>query len=300
MKDLEHDNWKGNTGGTPWMQRTLVRWLKHTPLQLPYFCMAWMVPFYMLFNHQGYLAIYHYFRQRHGYGPLKAFGHVYLNHFRFGQVIIDRFAMFAGKRFKLEVKGQELFDELDREEKGFLIISSHVGNYELAGYTLVPKNKTFNALVFAGESEQMMKGRNQMFAGKRINMIPMMEDLSHIFKINSALADGNIVSIPGDRIFGSPRHVAVDFMGGKANFPLGPFAIAAQRDIKVLAVFVMKTGIHRYHAKVVKLETPEATQRKEMPVSLATAFAKELETVVREHPEQWFNFFEFWNESRGQ
>lgn len=282
------------------MQRTLIRWLRHTPLELPYFCMAWMVPFYMLFNHKGYLAIYHYFRQRHGYGRLKAFGCVYLNHFRFGQIIIDRFAMFAGKRFKLEVKGQELFDELDGEEKGFLIISSHVGNYELAGYTLIPKNKTFNALVFAGESEQMMKGRSQMFAGKRINMIPMKEDMSHVFKINSILADGDIVSIAGDRIFGSPRHVAVDFMGGKANFPLGPFALAAQRDIKVLAVFVMKTGIHTYQAKVVKLGIPEATKRTEVPGLLATMFAKELETVVREHPEQWFNFFEFWNESGSQ
>lgn len=282
------------------MQRTLIRWLRHTPLELPYFCMAWMVPFYMLFNHKGYLAIYHYFRQRHGYGRLKAFGCVYLNHFRFGQIIIDRFAMFAGKRFKLEVKGQELFDELDREEKGFLIISSHVGNYELAGYTLIPKNKTFNALVFAGESEQMMKGRSQMFAGKRINMIPMKEDMSHVFKINSILADGDIVSIAGDRIFGSPRHVAVDFMGGKANFPLGPFALAAQRDIKVLAVFVMKTGIHTYQAKVVKLGIPEAAKRTEVPGLLATMFAKELETVVREHPEQWFNFFEFWNESGSQ
>lgn len=300
MKNLDHDNWKGNTGGTPWMQRTLIRWLKHTPLGVPYFCMAWMVPFYMIFNHKGYLAIYHYFRQRHGYGRLNAFGYVYLNHFRFGQVIIDRFAMFAGKHFKLEVKGQELFDELDREEKGFLIISSHVGNYELAGYSLTPKNKTFNALVFAGESEQMMKGRSLMFAGKRINMIPVMEDMSHIFKINSALADGNIVSIPGDRIFGSPRHITVDFMGGKANFPLGPFAMAAQREIKVLAVFVIKTSIHTYHAKVVKLEVPKDIKKAEVPSCLAIAFAKELEIVVREHPEQWFNFFEFWNESRCQ
>ena len=282
------------------MQRTLIRWLRHAPLEVPYFCMAWMVPFYMLFNHKGYLAIYHYFRQHHGYSRLKAFGCVYLNHFRFGQVIIDRFAMFAGKRFKLEVKGQELFDELDRKEKGFLIISSHVGNYELAGYTLVPKNKSFNALVYAGESEQMMKGRSQMFEGKRINMIPMMEDMSHIFKINSVLADGNIVSIPGDRIFGSPRHVAVDFMGGKANFPLGPFAIAAQRDIKVLVVFVMKTGIHAYHANVVRLEVPKGTKRTEVPHSLAASFAKELETTMRTYPEQWFNFFEFWNEPRGQ
>lgn len=278
------------------MQRTLIKWLRHAPLELPYFCMAWMVPFYMLFNHKGYLAIYHYFRERHGYGRLKAFGHVYLNHFRFGQIIIDRFAMFAGKRFKLEVEGQDLFDELDNEEDGFLVISSHVGNYELAGYTLVPKRKTFNALVFAGESEQVMRGRQMMFAGKHINMILMKEDMAHVFEINSVLADGNIVSIPGDRIFGSPKHVTIDFMGGKANFPLGPFAIAARRDIKALAVFVMKTGTHTYEAKVVRPQIAKDTPKEEKPKALASSFAKELEAIVRKYPEQWFNFFEFWNE----
>lgn len=276
------------------MQRMLIRWFKHTPLAIPYFCMAWMIPFYMAFNHKSYLAIYHYFRKRHGYGRVKAFSHVYLNHFRFGQVIIDRFAMFAGRHFKLEVDGQELFDELDSCEEGFLIISSHVGNYELAGYSLAPQGKTFNVLVFAGETEQVMKGRESMFEGKRIRMIPVQADMSHVFAINAALAEGNIISIPGDRVFGSPRHMSVDFMGDKANFPLGPFAIAAQRGINVLTVFVMKQSMYKYHIRVKRLQMSESLKKTEKPKALAEAFACELESTMREFPDQWFNYFNFW------
>ena len=89
-----------------------------------------------LYNHNGYLAIYRYFRNRHGYGRLKAFIYVYINHFRFGQIIIDRFAMYAGKHFEMEIEGQDMFDELDNSDDGFIQLSSHVGNYELAGYSL--------------------------------------------------------------------------------------------------------------------------------------------------------------------
>ena len=138
MNTLEDRDWKGNTGGTPWMQRTLVTWFRHSPLILPYFCMAWILPFYMVKNPKGYRAIYRYFRKRHHYGRLKAFWYVYVNYFRFGQIIIDRFAMYAGKHFQLETEGQELFDELDRSDKGFIQLMLETTSWR---DILLPRNK---------------------------------------------------------------------------------------------------------------------------------------------------------------
>lgn len=44
------------------------------------------------------------------------------------------------------------------------------------------------------------------------------------------LQNGEILSLPADRIFGeNSRHYDIDFMGHKAKFPVGPFAAAAQR-----------------------------------------------------------------------
>ncbi len=296
MNTLEDRDWKGNTGGTPWMQRTLVTWFRHSPLILPYFCMAWILPFYMVKNPKGYRAIYRYFRKRHHYGRLKAFWYVYVNYFRFGQIIIDRFAMYAGKHFQLETEGQELFDELDRSDKGFIQLSSHVGNYELAGYSLAPKQKSFNALIFGGETAQVMNGRRSMFLGKRIHMIPLSEDMSHVFLINNALAEGNIVSIPGDRFFGASRVVTCSFMEGKAGFPPGPFSMAVQRSVNMLAVFVMKTSIRKYHIYVRQLPVPSGTNKQDKIKELAQAFANELENMIRMYPTQWFNYFDFWEE----
>ena len=78
-------------------------------------------------------------------------------------------------------------------------------------------------------------------------------------------------------------------------FPLGPFATIAQRDVPTLVVLVVKTGIKRYHAVVKRLPMPDShLPRKERIRQLAQAYADELERVVRQHPEQWFNFFSIW------
>lgn len=286
--------WKGDTGGKPWMQKAMILWFRHMPLFVPYFCMAWVVPFYMVFHHAAYLSTYRYFRYRLKYGVLRSFANVYLNHYRFGQIVIDRFAMYAGRKFEIKVEGQDLFDELENKENGFVILSSHVGNYELAGYSLTPQNKTFNALVYAGETKQVMEGRKAMFEDKRIRMIPVTEDMSHIFQINNALEEGNIVSIPGDRIFGSLRYVEAELLGAIAHFPLGPFAIAIQRDVQMLAVFVMKESVLGYKITVRKLETPKEGRRQEKIAILAKNFAAELDMILRQYPEQWFNYFDFW------
>lgn len=295
---LDHSEWKGTTGGTPWMQRFMVKTFRHMPLFIPYWCMGWVILFYMLFNHQEYLWTYRYFRKRRGFSRLKSFIWVYVNHFRFGQVVVDRFAMYSGKHFELHVEGQELFDELEAGESGFIQVGSHVGNYELAGYTLVAKHKTFNALVFSGETEEVASGRNRMFADKNIKVVPVSPDLSHIFTLNSALADGNIVSIPGDRIFGSPKYLVCDFMGSKARFPLGPYAMAVQRDVPMLAVFVMKESTKRYNVYVRRLELPadKPLKRNEKMAALAQTFATEMEKILDTYPSQWYNYFDFWKD----
>lgn len=287
MSEFEHKNWSGTTDGTPWMQKTLIRWFRHTTLLIPYWCMGWIVPFYMLFRHKGYIASYRFYRHRFHKNPLKAFGCVYANHFRFGQVIVDRFAAYAGHRFHFEVEGQNLFDELESAEESFLQLSSHVGNYELAGYSLKPRHKVLHALVFGGETETVMSSRAQMFAQHGVKMVPVCRDMSHVFVLNEALREGNIVSMPGDRIFGSPRSISCTFLGAVAQFPMGPFAMAEQRHTPVLAIFVMKTGIKSYKIYVRRLSGTDKQ-------SLCQSFATELENIVKQYPIQWFNFYDFW------
>ena len=58
----------------------------------------------------------------------------YRNHCLFSQVVIDKFAMYAGKSFDVAIEGTDRFKELEQQDAGFVQLSSHIGNYEIAGY----------------------------------------------------------------------------------------------------------------------------------------------------------------------
>jgi predicted LPLAT superfamily acyltransferase len=121
--------------------------------------------------------------------------------------------------------------------------------------------------------------------------------MSHLFAANAALQNGEIVSMPADRVFGSTKSVECDFLNGKADFPVGAFALATSFEVEVLAIFCVKISAKKY--KIIcknVLNTPPSTPttKHEQIANLAKKYVAELEKIVRQYPEQWFNFYEFW------
>lgn len=291
---MEQKQWAGSTYGSGWMHRCLIRSLRFIDVRFLYlFSAIFVIPVCIVLNESRKTA-YHYFRRILGYGRCKAAWSVYVNHCLFGQVVIDKFAMYAGKRFDVEVDGMQYFNELASRDEGFLHLSSHIGNYEIAGYTLVSERKTINAVVYAHEKATVMENRNNMFVKTNIKMITLKEDMSHLFEIDEAVCGGDIVSFPTDRFMGQAKCVECDFLGRPAKFPQGPFSVAAMRGLDVLAVNVMKTGAKKYHIYVTPLHYDKQQPRKEQIRQLSQAYVTELEKRVLQYPTQWYNFFDFW------
>lgn len=303
-EDTTHDNgqqqWSGGTDGSNWMHRALIASIKYINIRLIYLGMAVLVvPFYLLFSRKGYRAIYRYFRQHHHFGRFKSFAYTYYNHYRFGQVVIDRFAVYAGKKFEFEVEGNDDFLDLYHGDEGFMILSSHVGNYEMVGYAFEVSDKKFNALVYPGEAKAIMENRARLFSGNNISMIAVSNDMSHIIKMSQALANGEILSIFGDRIFGSPRYIECELLGSPVRLPLGPYSLAVQREVPVLTMFAIKQSAKRYKIVAHRLQLPsgyEKAKRLEKAEAIAHEYIRQLESIVKLHPEQWFNYFDFWND----
>ena len=264
------------------MQRSLVRLAGALHPVILYGVVALVIPFYMLFDGKGRRASFSFYRKRMGFGPLKSFAGVYRNFFAMGKIVIDRFAMYGGRTFSFDIDEQNCLEDLSKGEKGFVVASSHVGNFELAGYSLSLGQKRLNALVYAAETEAVMAGRKKLFEQRNIRMVPVGEDMQHLFVVSAALADGEVVAVPADRLFGSEKSVTCSFFGQDARFPAGPYALAAARDVPVVAVFVMKTGVTSYRISAIKVDD-------------AASFASVFEETVRKYPYQWFNFFNFWD-----
>lgn len=293
---MENKEWSGDTFGTSFMHKWLISALRHTDVRIWYaFTAIFIVPWCMFFS-EAAKTTYEYFRLRHGLGNLKALWKTYVTLCLFAQVVIDRFALYAGKKMKLKVDGIDLFKRLSARQEGFVILSAHIGCYEMSGYELSSDGKPFNVLVYAGEKAAVMSGRSRLFAEHNIRMIPVTPDMSHLYKIEQALAGGEIVSIPGDRVFGSGRTVSVSLLGGVAELPYGPFSVPAMRGLDVLAINVMKTSVKGYTVYFTPLQYDKDAPRKVQVQQLAEAYAAELERMLRLYPTQWFNFFEFWKQ----
>jgi predicted LPLAT superfamily acyltransferase len=295
----EKRKWRGYTGGGFWGQWGLIMLFKLSDVRIGYYLLALVVPFYMLFSRKSYRAIFHYFQKQWGYSVWKSFTGAYRNHFVFGQVILDRFAFFAGKKnpFEVEIIGNEHFIRLVNGEKGFIVAGSHIGNFEIAGYLLRSEKKKMNVLVYPDETKIIQKNRSRVLEKNNIHLIPVQNDMSHLFAVNTALQNGEIVSLPCDRNFGSAKSVECNFLNGKADFPIGAFAMATHFDVETLTIFVIKKASKKYIVYVKPIEIKEQQYpltKREKIEQCVYSFVGEMENKIRQYPEQWFNYYEFW------
>ncbi|MDE7473875.1 MAG: lysophospholipid acyltransferase family protein [Muribaculaceae bacterium] len=293
--------WTGTTSGSSWMHRSLIQMLRFLPLRFMYgFAAVFVLPFCIAFNRKPVKAISQYFKGRHGLRGSKLALAVWKSHYLMMQVVIDRFAAYGGTRFRYELEGNEAFKELESQPEGFILLTSHVGNSEMVGYSLGSSIKPMSALVYAGEAASVMENRRRLLEQHNIHMIPVNETLDHLFMINEALANGNIVGMPADRIIGSQKVFDTTFLNTPTKFPLGPFATAVQRDVAAVAVFMMKESAKQYRLIVrpIKLDEQEqaSLNRRERMVAMGRKYAAALDEVVKRYPCQWFNYYDFWNE----
>jgi len=264
------------------------------------FVAIFVLPVWMMLKRNPVKHISLYFKNRYGLRGFKLYMAVWHNHYRMMQVVIDRFAAYSGRRFDYELEGNEAFKTLEKKPEGFILLSSHIGNSELVGYTLGSSKKKMSVLVYAGENQSVMENRRRLLGKHNIEMIKVDNTFDHLFEMNTALSKGNIVGMPADRIMGSQKTFTTRFLDTPTRFPLGPFATAVQRDVAAVAIFMMKESTKRYRLIVRPIQLTEEENatlgRRDKMNIMGVRFANALEEIVRRYPDQWFNYFDFWNE----
>ena len=296
-------DWQGKTQGGKFGLKPLLLFFRIFPLSVGYFILWFIIPFYILFARKGYKSIYHYFRERRGLGPFKSFVNTFKNHYIFGQILLDRFALFAGKKnvFSVNVERNDIIIDLIAKKRGGIIISSHVGNFEIAGYLFNLGDSKMHGLIFGEENPTLLQFRDKILSKNNISLIPVSPDLSHMFTIMNVIKKGEFVAVPGDRSFHGTRVHSCEFLGKKTNFPTGVFSMAEKLNVPIISLFVMKSGSKAYNIYLKKIE-PDTEKKyntkQEKIVGHLEVFVKEVENIVNKYPEQWFNFYDFWGDMK--
>jgi len=289
-------SWKGTTDGGDFGINSLFFMIRVFGLRTMYFFMAFAIPFYVFFRKEARTGIMNYYQKIHGFPKSRSFFRVFTNNFLFGKMMFDRFAIMAGDRnFNIEFINNDKFWDLIEQPEGFMLGSSHIGSFELAGYMFHQDKKKINSLVFDGESAAMQRRRIEAFNKNGITEIAVKSDMSHVFAIKNAFDNGEIVSMPCDRMLGSTKNIKVFINNVETYLPLGPFITSAQMNVKLLSVFVMREKFRHYKVYVNEISADEVLPSRDKAKIYADSFANDIQEIINHYPDQWFNFYNFWN-----
>jgi len=292
-------SWKGKTRGGLAGYKIFFALLKYTGLPFAYFLLRFVALYFFLFLPKAFKAIYPFYRKRFLFGFFHSLQMVYKNYYVFGQVLLDKVAVMAGfpVKFSFTYEGEEHLRKIVADRTGGLLISAHIGNFEMAGNMLERLETEVNIIMFDAEHEKI-KNYLDSVTRRKFNVIAIKEDNSHIYEINKAFREKQLVCIHGDRFVKGSKTLSVEFLGEKANFPTGPFYLAMKFHVPVSFVFAMKDSASHYHffATPPRLYQQQGIQQKRDQTiqTIIKDYIYVLERTLRKYPSQWFNYYNFW------
>lgn len=287
--------WDGKSKGTVLGYRIFVFCIKNFGLYTAYSVLVFVAFYYFIAYPKSFTSIFYYFRHRQHFSFLKSIGAVYKSYFVFGQVLIDKTAIASGlqHKFTFEFDGIENLRSLMQQKKGGILLSAHVGNFDIAGSFLqsIDEHYKINMVTSDLEHKAIKNYMESLGQKNTTSFIVVQEDMSHVYDIHNALNQNEIICFTGDRYLEGNKTLEGTLLGQKTNFPAGPYAIASRLQVPVIFVYVMKEpGLH-YHLYARKCPDFKARDAQ----ALLNHYTDSVEMILKKYPYQWFNFYDFWH-----
>lgn len=198
------------------------------------------------------------------------------------------------------VEGFSRIVEARAEGHGVLLLTAHLGNWEVGGLMLAEVRQPIHVVLVPDIFPGVERARRRLHARAGVTEIPIDNSPVPTLAVLRALEGNAIVAMQGDRDFNNTG-VTVPFFGRGAYFPRGPMRVAMATGAKVLPAFILRRSDGRYRAII---EAPLEIERGgDRDAALKTNLARYvaiLERYVRENPEQWYCFYPFWDDPSRQ
>ncbi len=255
--------------------------------------------YYLLFDKAARVSALCYVTRRFpNAGFLMRHLHVYRLFISQGEQLIDRYAAISNfHQFDMELKGGDAFFRmLQAEKQGLILLTTHVGNWQLALSALKKANRKVHLLM---RSEENPAVRDFLKIGNEtgdISIISPDQYLGGTVEIMNALSKGHIVSIMGDRHYGA-KTIACEFLGETAFFPFSAFAFAASAKCPIVLLSAVKETDNRYVVDVSSVFRPEYANRRDKEAQLTPwvrQFVALQEKILASYPYQCFLFHDIW------
>ncbi|MCO5292858.1 MAG: lipid A biosynthesis acyltransferase [Chitinophagaceae bacterium] len=289
-------NWDGKSKGNKLGYGIFIKILQLFGVMPAYFLLIFVAGYYFLFSWKSSGSMLSLFRQRLGFSVFTSFRKLYSNYYWFGQAIIDRIVLMSSikNRFTFNFDGEEHLHQMVAEGKGGLLLSAHIGNWEIAGHLLKRLNTRINIVMYDGEQQQLKQYLEGVTGERNAHIIIIKKDLSHIYEIMEALDNNEFVCMHADRFLPGNKTLETKFLGEKALFPAGPFVLASKLNVPTSFVFAVKETFNHYHFFATEGKIYRNEPQKSKTDDILIDFAQEMTKILKRYPAQWYNYYNFW------
>jgi KDO2-lipid IV(A) lauroyltransferase len=226
----------------------------------------------------------------------------------YGSALFDHAWLTLGPRPRLRelvgrVRGGERIREALAGGRGAILASAHLGLWDLGARALAEEGLPLSVLAGAGGDPRANRYRDR--ARRRLGIEVLWVEAGRAGALSllgplRALERGRVLAILGDRPTGGGL-ARVRFFGEDADFPLGPAALARASGAPLLPAFVaLDERTLRYDLTIEPpIEVPRGADRAADHLAATRALARVFERWIRAYPEQWYDFYPFWEGRSG-
>ena len=299
MADGEKINWAGRLGVFGDLPtRLLTRALRVLPWFLePALIAGWTLLFFIIAKDQRRAVAGNLRAMFPHWGPIRGLLGAWRVFWNFSVTLVDALRCNTGTGgVDWTARGVANMDEIANRPEGCIVLTAHMGSYDIAAPMFAARFKRTLYTVRAPEREPETQRVREEEIRRKEEMFPQFRTLynrdGNLLGVELArlLGEGNIVAMQGDRVMFdvSPMDVEVE-PGLHMRLPKGPLFLARATKAPCYPLFITREGWRRYRVTIhPPIQLPP--RRRGDDSEAAKIWANAIFATARKHWNQWFVF----------
>ena len=185
------------------------------------------------------------------------------------------------------ITGRDHIDASLEKHDGAILLTAHLGNYELGAAAVSLLGYNMNAVALPHRDART----NKLFDRQRnkvgIKVIPTGVSVKECF---GALKSKGTLGLLGDRVFAGKAVPAI-MLGRAVALPRGFSFFARKANVDIVPTFFVREKRNFYR---LIFEAPITIDDHPTEESIVAAYAKVLEKYIVQYPDQWYSFVRYW------
>lgn len=226
---------------------------------------------------------------------------LYRHYFAFASTILDRVYFLRGRfdLFEIQVHGLDVLDRELAKGRGCVLLGSHLGSFEVVRAIGLSRRHIEIRVLMDEQNAPLIRSLIQELNPAVAETVIQVGGAGTMLQVKECLDRGGVVGIMGDRVMQNDRAVACTFLDGTARFPTGAMRLAHVVRAPVVLFFGLYRGGNRYEVYLEPFSEGMPLLSDQQAIDLqqwTQGYADRLEAFCRRAPDNWFNFYEFWND----